>query len=110
MGIELTSSQRKHLRGLAHHLEPLVQIGHSGLSDGVLASLDQALEQHELVKVRFLDHRSRKRALCAEVVERLGAALAGTVGHVAIFYRPASEDEDRQVRLPDRDRGGRDDV
>lgn len=109
MAFELTSAQRKHLRGLAHHLEPLVQIGRSGLSDGVLASLDQALTQHELVKVRFVDHRPRKRELCAEVVERLGAALAGTVGHVAIFYRPVSGDEDRQVRLPDRDGGGRDD-
>lgn len=96
----LSSSQRKALRGLAHDLKPLVHIGRAGLTDGVLESLDQALADHELVKVRFLDQRDRKAELCEEIARRLGAALAGVVGHVAILYREAPHEEDRRIELP----------
>jgi len=101
MSTSLTGAQRKALRGLAHGLKPVIQIGRAGLTDGVLASLDEALADHELVKVRFLDHREHKRELCEEVEKRLDAAHAGTVGHIAIFYRPAARAEDRRIRLPE---------
>lgn len=100
MSTPLTGAQRKALRGLAHDLKPLIQIGRAGLTDGVLASLDEALTDHELVKVRFLDHREHKKELCERISEGLGAALAGTVGHVAIFYRPAPSAENRRIHLP----------
>lgn len=100
MPLSLSSSQRRTLRGLAHHLEPLVQIGRAGLTEAVLESLDEALADHELVKVRFLGHREHKKALCERVARRLDAALAGTVGHVAIFYRPAVDEAERRIRLP----------
>lgn len=96
----LTGRQRRHLRGLAHRLEPVVQIGRQGLSDAVVAELDRALEAHELVKIRFLELRDEKAALAAAIDERLGAALVGTVGHVASFYRPARQRERRRIELP----------
>ena len=96
----LSSSQRKYLRGLGHSLDPIIHIGRAGLSESVLASLDQALGQHELIKIRFLDHRGKKRELCADIEEKLRAEVAGIVGHVAILYRQARDPEKRRLRLP----------
>ena len=49
----LTGKQRRALRALGHHLEPVVQVGHAGITDGVVAALEQALWDHELVKVKL---------------------------------------------------------
>jgi len=96
----LTSSQRKRLRGLAHALEPLVHVGKSGVTDELATQIDRALDAHELVKVRFLEGKSEKAELVAELCARTGAAAAGTVGHVAILYREHPDPEKRRIELP----------
>ena len=68
---ELTGSERKYLRGLAHGLKPIVQVGREGVSPAVVASADAALRAHELVKVRFVGHTDERR----ELAERLAAEL-----------------------------------
>ena len=96
----LTSSQRKHLRGLAHALEPVVQIGKSGLSEEVVAQVDRMLTIHELIKIRFVAGKAEKAVLADELCARTGAEAAGTVGHVAILYRRHADSEKRKIRLP----------
>ena len=97
--IELTGAQRKRLRGLAHDLDAMIQIGSAGLSTHVLSNIDQALERHELIKVRFIAQRDQKKALCAKIERRLDCHLAGLVGHVAIFYRGAAQEAARRLDL-----------
>ena len=97
---KLTGRQRKHLRGLAHGLKPVVHVGKNGLTASVLESLDQALGHHELIKVKFVGGKDGRDEACAEIGDRLGCELAGTIGHVAIFYRPAADPEDRKIELP----------
>ena len=95
---DLTSKQRKHLRGLAHHLSPLVRVGHEGLSDGVVAAIDDALLAHELIKVKLLETApTEKKAFAEEVAVRCGAHVAGVVGRTVILYR--RHPERPQVRL-----------
>ncbi|MBF0621771.1 MAG: ribosome assembly RNA-binding protein YhbY [Magnetococcales bacterium] len=98
--LTLTSAQKKSLRSMAHHLKPVVLVGSSGIKEQVIAALDEALEDHELVKVRFQDHKEEKKALTAQLVEETKAGLAGIVGHVAILYRPRKEAKDRTIVLP----------
>jgi RNA-binding protein len=98
---ELTGTQRKYLRGLAHALKPVAQLGKGGLTEGFLEGLDQALDDHELVKLKFLDLKDQKREVCAEIESRLQAGCAGTIGHVAVFFRPARKPEKRKIRLPE---------
>jgi len=95
--IELTSSQRKRLRGLAHPLHPVVQLGRGGLGEPLLAAIDQELARHELIKVRLAGEKEEKRALVAAIEERLGCASAGLVGHVVILFRPAADPAERRV-------------
>lgn len=100
-GIELTGRQRRILRGLAHGLEPVVHVGRERVTDEVVAQVDRALEAHELIKIRFLDGKSAKSELIAELVRRTGALEAGRIGHVAMLYRPRTDPEKRSIRLPD---------
>ncbi|MEE8526291.1 MAG: YhbY family RNA-binding protein [Thermoanaerobaculia bacterium] len=95
----LTSSQRKYLRGLAHHLDPVLRVGKGGLTDAFVGNLEEALESHELVKIRFADGKDQRRELAAEICERLKCELAGMVGHVAMLYRPARDPDRRKIRL-----------
>lgn len=96
---DLSGKQRKHLRGLAHGLDPVVQVGAKGLTDPVLDELERALEAHELIKVRFLEPEEKKRQ-AREIAESLGAHLAGLIGHVGILYRPHPDPDQRRIQLP----------
>ena len=82
----LSGKQRKHLRGLAHSMEPIVSVGAAGASAAVLAQIDAALEAHELIKVRLRDPDDKK-AMAAEIAERTRSTACGLVGHVVILYR-----------------------
>jgi RNA-binding protein len=82
----LSSAQRRSLRALAHHLEPVVQVGHQGVTDGVLAAVRDALLVHELIKVR-LHEPEDKTAMCEALAAGTRSTLCGLVGHTAILYR-----------------------
>jgi RNA-binding protein len=87
--MKLTEPQKKHLRGLAHHLAPCVHVGNAGVTPALLAELEGALAHHELlkVKVRTTD-REQRNALIAELTDRSGAILVTRIGNVAVLYRP----------------------
>jgi RNA-binding protein len=100
MTSELTSGQRKYLRGLAHHLEAVVLVGKQGLSESLVAAASGALDAHELIKVRFNEHKDQKKELTAKLAEETSSQVAGIIGHVAILYRPHPEAEKRRIKLP----------
>jgi RNA-binding protein len=88
MSTALSNAQKRYLRGLAHDLKPVLQVGAKGVTPAVLAELDQALDQHELIKARVVaSDRDEREAWIAALVEGSGASLAGRIGHVAILYR-----------------------
>lgn len=99
MSTALTSSQTRFLRGQAHDLKALLQIGAKGLTPSFLAELDAVLEQHELVKVKVgAEDREVRDAMIAEISEKSSAALVQRIGHVAVLYRPSKDR--RQIILP----------
>ena len=95
----MTSQQRKQLRGLAHHLDPVVMIGKQGLTPGIVAAAAKALEAHELIKVRFLEFKDEKKELADQLAEATSSDLAGIIGHVAILYREHPDPEKRKIEL-----------
>ncbi|MBT4138560.1 MAG: ribosome assembly RNA-binding protein YhbY [Candidatus Latescibacteria bacterium] len=97
---KLKGSDRKYLRSIAHELKPLVQVGKSGVTDGLIASLNEALDQHELVKVRFLEFKDEKKTLAVEIADRSKSEQVGMIGHIAIFYREQKDAEKRKIKLP----------
>ena len=88
MATALSNAQKRYLRGLAHDLKPVLLVGAKGVTPAVLAELDLALDQHELLKVRVsANDRDEREAWIAALVEGSQASLAGRIGHVAILYR-----------------------
>ena len=100
----LKGFQKKFLKGLAHALKPVVFIGQKGLSGSLIGSIQEALNTHELIKVKFIEFKEKQqKADMAEVIEaEARCRLVGIVGHMAIFYRQQPDPEKRKIKLPRR--------
>jgi RNA-binding protein len=96
---QLSGRARRELRRLAHGLRPVVQIGAQGVSDGLIAAVDVALRDHELVKLEIAHEREERERLADEVAERTGSAVAGRIGRMAILYRPAPDPARRRIAV-----------
>ncbi len=96
----LTSKQRSYLTSLANKLEPMAALGRAGLSEAVERHLGIELKRHELIKLRFTDHKDAKDDFAAELAEKTGSELVRIIGNVAIFYKQSSDPEKRQIKLP----------
>jgi RNA-binding protein len=97
--------QKKYLRGLAHGLKPVVLIGQKGLTDELVKSAEQALQIHELIKVKFNDFKEKdqKEQISNELERKTGSELIGSVGHIYIFFKQQDDPEKRRIELPQRD-------
>lgn len=96
----MNSHQRKYLRGLAHKLKPAVFIGKSGITPEVLQTTEAALDAHELIKIKFIDHKENKKGLTATICRETSAEQAGIIGHMAILYRAARKPLKQKIVLP----------
>lgn len=97
-GKTLTGKQIRYLRGLGHHLNPVVMIGRSELSDAVLRTTEEALNIHELIKVKLQEGcELDRREAAAELATRTGAQVAQVLGKTFLLYREA---EEKKIILP----------
>jgi RNA-binding protein len=88
----LSEKQKKHLRRLAHPMSPIVMLGNAGLTDAVVAELDRALTDHELVKVSArVGERDARNEVLATLASRTTSELVQRVGHVGVFFRRRTE-------------------
>lgn len=84
----LTSATKRELKARAHALKPVVLMGKSGLTTAVLTSIDEALNAHELIKVRLPATERAERVLqTGQIAASLGADIVGSIGRVLILYR-----------------------
>jgi RNA-binding protein len=83
----VNAANKKKLRAEAHTLKPVVMIGQSGLTAGVLAELDQALNIHELLKVRIRAERDERKLITEKICTDSGAELIQSIGQIAVIYR-----------------------
>ena len=94
MPVSLTPRERTHLKGRAHALEPIVQVGQGGLSDAVALELDRALTAHGLIKVKINGpDRAARRAIAEAICARTDAAAVQQVGKIIVLWRPTPEED-----------------
>lgn len=90
--MKLTSKQTSYLRGLGHHLKPVVMIGKDEVSGNVVAAVDEALEDHELIKVKLQEGcLSERREVARELTEATAARTVQILGKNILLYRPSKE-------------------
>jgi len=90
----------KQLRAIGHRLKPVVSIGGNGLSEAVIAELDRALEQHELIKVKLaVGTREARTAVSAELCAATGAQLVQSVGNIILVLRRAGKPDPKLSNL-----------
>ena len=83
----MNSADKKKLRAEAHTLKPVVMIGQSGLTAAVLSEIEQALDSHELIKVKMRAERNERKLISEKICANTGAALIQTIGQIAVIYR-----------------------
>ena len=88
----ISNEDKKHLRRLGHKLNPVVTVASKGLTDSVIAEIDRALNDHELIKVKLsVGDREAKRAIIETLTDTLGAEVIQTIGHVVLLLRRAEQ-------------------
>lgn len=94
----LTTKQKQHLKALAHPLKPVVQLGNNGLTEGVLVEIENAINHHELIKVKIpTDDRDEKKLIAQAIVRETGALEVQVIGHTLVIYK---ESDEKKIKLP----------
>ena len=95
----LSGKQRRHLRALAHDLRPIVQVGKGGIDDGLIAAVDQALEDHELIKVKVGEAAGLDRHdVAGDLAAKTKSEVAQVLGNIVLLYR--AHPEHPEIELP----------
>lgn len=84
----LPNSQISKFKSAAQLLDPMLKVGKAGLSEGFIKSVDAALTQHELVKIKFADFKEQKKELAPLLAEKTSSHLIMRVGNVMVLHRP----------------------
>ena len=96
--MKLSNKQKQFLKGLAHSMKPVVQLGANGLTEGVVAEIDSALSHHELIKVKVpTDDKEEKTLIIDAIIRETESVKVQVIGHVVILFRPS---EERKIQLP----------
>ncbi|MCC3144237.1 ribosome assembly RNA-binding protein YhbY [Halanaerobium sp. Z-7514] len=95
----LNGKNRSYLRSQANKLNPVIHVGKEGVTDAVIEQLDQALEDHELLKVRILESVGRSTRSCAEELATATAAeVVQVIGGIAVLFRQRDEDSNYKLK------------
>lgn len=96
MPVTLSARARAALKARAHAMEPVVHVGHGGVTDAVIAEIDRNLTAHELIKVRAgAAERDERQQILDTISARTDAAVVQTVGKVMVLWRPRPPELDR---------------
>ncbi len=95
----LTGKQKRHLRALAHHLDPVFQVGKGGVNDHLVKHIEEVLEKRELIKVSVLKNCLEDRHEVAEALaQQSGAELVQVIGSIIVLYKES--EENKTIELP----------
>ena len=84
----LNTQMKKSLRGVAHHLDPVIAVSERGISDGIVEETERALSDHELIKVKvFSADRSSRGEVASALAEATSSIVLQQIGKVAVLYR-----------------------
>ena len=96
--IKLTSQQKRELKAQLHSLKPIIIVGSNGLTDAVLAEMNHALEDHELIKIRFNEKdRELREEIVTQICKKTKAVLIQSIGHIIAIYRKSAVEKPAKI-------------
>ena len=94
---KLNKENIKQLKSMAHNLKPLVQIGQKGVTDTLIGAISEALEDHELIKLKFMAFKDEKSEIVDDIVSKTGAELVSVIGNIAILFKVSTKEDKRVI-------------
>ena len=95
----ITSKQRSYLRGLAHNIDPIFQIGKGGIEENFLKQIDSALEARELIKISVLNNSGLEAREASDIIcDELNCEGVQAIGNKLVIYRRSSKKP--KIELP----------
>ncbi len=95
----MTTRQLSVLRSQAQRLDTLLKLGKNGITDSFVQEVGTALDQHELIKVKLIDHKDQRRTLAPELATKSGSTLVTLIGNVIVLYRANPDPTKRKVHI-----------
>ena len=95
----LTGKQKAKLKGQAHGLKPVIQVGKAGVEEPQIMSIKRALHEHELIKIKFLDYKDHKQEISENIARATGSEVVDIIGNVLILYWENMDMGRRKIRI-----------
>lgn len=96
----LSNQEKKRYRAIGHKLKPVILLGNKGLTESLLAELDRALEDHELIKIKVaVVDREQRQEIIDEISQQTGAEAVQSIGKTVLLYRAAKKPNPRLSNL-----------
>jgi RNA-binding protein len=95
----LSGKQLRELKIMAHHLKPIVYVGKNGATDSLVAAVDRALADHELIKVKFIGFKDTKKTIVDTIVTGTRSSLVNIIGNIAIIFRQNKDADLRKIAI-----------
>ena len=95
----LTGKQKAKLKGQAHGLKPVIQVGKAGVEEPQIMSIKRALHEHELIKIKFLDYKDHKQEISENIARATGSEVVDIIGNVLILYWENMDRSRRKIRI-----------
>ncbi|MFS0727476.1 ribosome assembly RNA-binding protein YhbY [Paenibacillus sp. 1P07SE] len=95
----LTGKQKRHLRSLAHHLQPIFQVGKGGTNEHLIRHIEEAIETRELMKISVLNNcDDDPKEIGAQLAAGSGAELVQVIGKTIVLYKESKDH--KTINLP----------
>ena len=94
---DLSTRQIRQLKKQAHGIRPRVQIGKNGINEDIISNIDKILHDHELIKIKYLEHKTQRNNLTAIISEKTDSKIIDMIGNTAILFRRSTDHKKRKI-------------
>ena len=99
----ITGKQRRFLRARGHGLTVVVQVGKEGITPALVQAVSQALDDHELIKIRIgqgalLENKAQRKSAAADLARETESEVAQLLGNTLLLFRHHREKP--RMKLP----------
>ena len=93
--MKISSKERKKLKGHAHSIKPLIIIGKEGVSENTINTINDMIENKELIKIKFNSYKDQKNLLIKKIESSCNVNIIDQIGNIVILFKQNIDIEKR---------------